>query len=47
MLICKNLKVSGIKTAGVPNHILKTLDNRCQLRQENILKDQCIMNCFI
>ena len=25
VVICKNLKVSGIKTAGVPNHIVKTL----------------------
>ena len=25
IVLCKNLKVSNIKTAGVPNHILKTL----------------------
>ena len=25
VVICKNLKVSGIKTAGVPNYIVKTL----------------------
>ena len=25
VVICKNLKVSGVKTAGVPNHIVKTL----------------------